>query len=393
MDENIEKGKSGELFVSALATKTFFSYWCFENPYEATLKGKEICDLLVLFRGTCIIWQIKNYTFKESHDRYFNKTVKKGCDQISGAERKLYESNKPVTFKYGVEGNLFTFDPLEYPTCIRVVVHLGEGYQYQTLGKILAASGKFVHVLGRLDFEMVIKELYTITDFLDYLNAREQLAMREPLIIGGTEKDIVGLYLVMKERFYDSDIFNNKKRKLILDFEGCWDQYNSLKSANENVLLEVEDLIGRFVQSDLVKSMESKSLAEDLLTLNRRDRRVFAASFLSFIRLCSDSVLKNIAKRFMEIGNLGFVFFYYSEFLNRDQIPAYMHLAAEGYSYFTSYRVKKIVVVGINDRDQISFIAADFTKNEIQNEEELKLLLDSLGWFQHDQISEFEIKL
>src|ERR1043166_9158345 len=50
------KGKNAEQFIQQLANKTFLADWCYANPRLPN--GKELCDLLVIFDTTALMWQI-----------------------------------------------------------------------------------------------------------------------------------------------------------------------------------------------------------------------------------------------------------------------------------------------------------------------------------------------
>ena len=53
-----EKGATAEKLIHQLATETFFTDWCYPNPKKPD--GNELCDLLVVFDDTALIWQIKD---------------------------------------------------------------------------------------------------------------------------------------------------------------------------------------------------------------------------------------------------------------------------------------------------------------------------------------------
>jgi hypothetical protein len=53
-----KKGQRAEAVIHSLATKTFLADWCYPNPKKPD--GKELCDLLVVFDDTALIWQIKD---------------------------------------------------------------------------------------------------------------------------------------------------------------------------------------------------------------------------------------------------------------------------------------------------------------------------------------------
>ena len=70
------KGKNAEKFIHDLATKTFLTDWCFLNP--GLIKGKELCDLLVVFDDVAIIWQIKDLKLGKD-GKYKQSEVEKTC--------------------------------------------------------------------------------------------------------------------------------------------------------------------------------------------------------------------------------------------------------------------------------------------------------------------------
>ena len=55
-----QKGADAEKVILNLATKTFFTDWCYPNPMR--LDGKELCDCLVVFDDTALIWQVPTQT-------------------------------------------------------------------------------------------------------------------------------------------------------------------------------------------------------------------------------------------------------------------------------------------------------------------------------------------
>ena len=53
-----QKGTDAEKVIHDLANKTFFVDWCYPNPKKSD--GNELCDCLIVFDDTAIIWQIKD---------------------------------------------------------------------------------------------------------------------------------------------------------------------------------------------------------------------------------------------------------------------------------------------------------------------------------------------
>jgi len=272
--DNFLKGKIGETFVNELAENTFLNYWYFPNPHDEQGNKKEICDLLILFKNVCIICQIKNYEFKENHERYFRKTVESGADQIQGAERKLFHLNRDIYIQNEKQG-LIKFDKEKYNEIIRIVIHLSEGFQFQHLGRLSKSNHQFIHIFGKEDIQYLLFELNTISDFVQYLIAREALVTKiDKIVFAGREKDLLGLYQRIKPSFEDF-IENSKNKVLLIDGENSWDEYVKEKESyeNEDILLEIEGFIYDWVNTDLIVNEKSREIAEELMSLNRDERR------------------------------------------------------------------------------------------------------------------------
>lgn len=390
--DSYSKGLLGESFVSTLATTTFLSYWCYPNPYDELGDKKEICDLLILFKEHCIICQVKNYEFKDNHDRYFRKTVEHAAGQIQGAERKLFHLNRDIFIKHNERG-LIKFDREKHYKIIRLAIHLGDGVQYQNIGRLSEKNHDFIHVIGKDDFQYLMKELNTISDLVDYLKARESLATTiEKVAILGKEQDLLGLYLRIKPRFNEF-VKENKGQHLLLDLENSWEDFEIERTDNDDVVLEVESLIYDWVQKDLILNELSRGIAEDLMSLNRHERRLFAVSFLNFTHAYLSNGHSIIIRRHIVLNNIGFVFFFYPKDIIGEKLKQLMFIAAEGFSYFTNYEITKMIVVGISEKDKISFTLADFSDSKHFMTNELKCILNYLGWFQDDKLVYLDINM
>ena len=76
-----DKGTTAEKVIHDLATKTFFTDWCYPNPKKPD--GNELCDLLVVFDDTALISQIKDLK-TDDKGRYKQAEVEKNLRQLSG---------------------------------------------------------------------------------------------------------------------------------------------------------------------------------------------------------------------------------------------------------------------------------------------------------------------
>lgn len=184
----IEKGIVGEEAVLSIASSTYLKYWCYPDPKDELGNGKQICDLLILFRNVAIIIEIKNYEFKGNYERYFNNTLKKAISQINGAERKLFKSNLNLSIKHYLKGVL-NFDCTNYTKIQRLIVNLSTEPLFYPGGE-LTNSSEFVHIFNWFGFLKVVQELDTIPDFIKYLETRENTFKEKQLVIAqGEEED------------------------------------------------------------------------------------------------------------------------------------------------------------------------------------------------------------
>lgn len=191
-----------EQFVAQLCRNTFLSLWSYPNPLG---KGnKELCDLLVVCDPHVLIFSVKQISVPESgdsavdRDRWQRRAVDDSVKQIYGAERSLATADR-VAPNDDMEG-------LPLPSrgirrTHRLAVAIGRG------DKFPLSSGDFgkgyVHVLDEVSLPIVLTELDTITDFVDYLAAKQKLRKRGTSIIqaGGGEEDLLAWYLAHNRSF------------------------------------------------------------------------------------------------------------------------------------------------------------------------------------------------
>jgi hypothetical protein len=389
------KGKKGEEFVNEIANKNFLDYWCFPNPYDEKGNKKEICDLLILFKNFCIICQIKNYEFKGNYDRYFKKAIDNGVKQIQGAERKLFSSNRNIYFKNEKQG-LIKFEKEKYSQIIRIVIHLGENVDYHSVGQISKSNSEFIHIIGKEGIKTLLNDITTISDFVDYLEARESLVTKiEKVALVGNERDLLGFYLQIKPQFTDF-INDNKDKKLLINLESGWADYEKSKKLDENedILLEIENFIYDWVDLVLIKTNKGQIISEYLMSLNREERRLFAVSFFGFKKTYTNNGYKQIVRRNILLNNIGFVFFYYPESYENESIKELMTLAAEGYALFLDFEVSDFVIYAISDsKKSYSIQHVNIQKGDEEQLTELKMLLDYAGWFKEDNLKYYSMNL
>lgn len=190
---------STEEFVLLVSKRTCLSLWACSNPIVAP--GKELCDILVVCDPHVIIISVKDvilHTEKElaGFERWHRKAVEASVSQIYGAERRLQNMSK-IKFRDSSEGLVLP------DKAVRKIHRLAVAFGSKGEVPIRAGNfGKgFVHVMNEQSFFMLLSELDTITDLIDYLTAKEEFAKRSTPVVIGSEANLLGLYLSKNRSF------------------------------------------------------------------------------------------------------------------------------------------------------------------------------------------------
>lgn len=265
------KGKKAEEVVQHLAEKTFLTDWCYKNP--SLKKGKELCDLLVVFDDIAIVWQIKD--LKLNNDgKYAKSEVDKNLRQLSGARRSLFELNNPIELinpKRGKE----VFDPKKIKEVYLISALMGKGED--SFSFIEEFKKLTIHIFNRDFTQIILNELDTISDFIGYLRTKEALVKtNKRIIILGGEEELLAYYLMNGRTF---EKFNNTDSILVT--EGGWEL---LQSKPEYIAKKMEDKISYCWDGIITRAHESGTttyelVARELARPNRFERRYLSKAF------------------------------------------------------------------------------------------------------------------
>ena len=191
-----------ERFVQELCGKTFLSLWSVANP-QGKEQGKELCDVLVVCDPDVVIFSVKNVSYTETPDvttgmdRWTSRAIEASAKQIYGAERILDQMGV-VKAPDGTE-------LLKVPSSERRQVHR-IAVAFGSQGEISIADGDlgrgFVHVLTESGVWLLLRELDTITDFVEYLSKTEAYLENTQVISMGVENQL-GLYLQNGRKYPD----------------------------------------------------------------------------------------------------------------------------------------------------------------------------------------------
>lgn len=287
---------ASEQFVYSLCKRSFLSLWSIANPQGKTAK-QELCDVLVLVvcEPDIIIFSVKEIEYRPSGDvamgwrRWTSRAIEASAKQIYGAERilGLLSEVKQRNGTIGIK--------LPQPAARRihrVAVALGSNgevpRQFGDLGK------GFVHVFDEATVSILLRELDTISDFVEYLTAKEQFLSSDKVsVMMSGEEDLLAWYLHIGRSFptnYDLVILNDDMWTGI----SAKEEFLSRRRADEESYAwdrMIEYLVSE-TDPDLKLASLSINLSRENLEHvvrvmareNRFARRILAKSFAEFLR-------------------------------------------------------------------------------------------------------------
>lgn len=271
-----------EELVYRLCERSFLALWSFARPRGKN--AKELCDVLVVCSPHVIIFSVKDVEAKQSGnealdwERWTRAAVDESVKQIFGAERWL-AGQRIVIRSDGSEG--VHLPDLAERRVFRVAVALGSG------GRIPIASPRSprgeVHVFDERALEIILSELDTITDFCDYLTAKED-QLRGKLVVAEGEESLLAVYLRYGRKFpgeldalhLDGDLWANFVRN---------PAYEAKKQADRdsNAFDEIIERISAEVLSGTLEIDSHPSETERVLRVMAREprfhRRMLGRSF------------------------------------------------------------------------------------------------------------------
>lgn len=423
MDSQI-KGIEGEDFVNELAYSSFFKYWCYPSPKNENGNKKEICDLLILFNEVLIIFSVKNYEFKQNHFRYFNNTINKATNQIAGALRILFNNNE-IFIKHP-DKNLEKFPKEKIKKIYPIIVNLGDNVKFYPFNS-LTKNQDYISIFDKESFWTIAKELDTVSDFIDYLEKREELfkdkitvilpadefdfpveTQKEfyklmdsnsiestQIIISGTEKDLLAHFL-KNERQFPSILKDKKANSFYLQIDGDWNKFvKNNRYKNKKVADITSYFIDQFVENELLCNISEyrEKIAILLLSFNRFTRRSIAISYFDFHKNNTQKEGLFFGRRFADIDGIGILFTSYTNQMPEEMFQTLNQLAIDSFNIYTNYKSKIIILISTNHEHFFKFGLVENIK-PYPKELEKKIIKDVniLGWFTKHTEEKYTIK-
>lgn len=319
-----------ERFLANLAEKTFLNLWSYPNVFKVQNKGKELCDLLVVFNNHIIIFSDKSIEFKnqngikEDWKKWAKKAIIESSNQIFGAERWIKrfpdrisldaKCNEKFPFQLAKNEDMiihrivlasFSGNELKEhignsgaftinPSIIGEEEHLNTPF---TVGQINKEKG-FVHIMNETSLEVLMTELNTVSDFVIYLSEKERFILSGQLSKSHSEEDLLTAYLEnVDEEEKHSFKFGNEDLKIEIK-KDIWLNH---KNNHRYILKEIEDKTSYFwddiieyfskemISNNLVRQSKDNPFEmeiglREMASENRLQRRIFAKSFIEKIK-------------------------------------------------------------------------------------------------------------
>ena len=287
-----------EEYVHKVCCETFLSVWSYANP-QGKNSSKELCDILVVCDPHIIIISVKEITPTESAEtktdwaRWRRKAIEASAKQIYGAERWIGAASHVIKCN-GEKG--LPLPPLHERCVHRIAVAFG------SQGKVPISFGDFgkgfVHVLDEISFNILLRNLDTIQDFVGYLSKKESLYISGvKTVIEGGEEDLLAIYLHSGRDFPKSDLL------VIGD-----DLWNGFKNKPEVIAKQREDEIS-YVWDRIIETIgkdilhgnmefghsleESEVGIRTMANENRFSRRLLGRAFEEFLNLAGQSKVRS----------------------------------------------------------------------------------------------------
>ncbi|PKP76481.1 MAG: hypothetical protein CVT81_14490 [Alphaproteobacteria bacterium HGW-Alphaproteobacteria-3] len=329
-----------------MADKTFLDLWAYPNTYiDKKLRGqgdgKELCDLLVVFGNDVLIFSDKSIGWPEHADvnvswiRWFKRAVEKSVDQIRGAERWLKDFPERVFLDKACTQKLpMQLPPLQSRTVHGIAVVQGAesasqsyfGGEDRSLAIFSSLKGEdhkspkgrefspfmigdvdpagpFVHVFDRPALDLLMRELDTVGDFVQYIKLRAEAIRGGKIFAANNEGELLAFYL-QNEGKYGQHSFESKGESAAVSYflpEGGYEaltlrpEYKAKIKANK-ISYNWDRLISLFTEHVLagtsvtvVELVPEPALAERALRImaseSRTRRRALSIAFVDVLEI------------------------------------------------------------------------------------------------------------
>ncbi len=227
-----------ERYLAKLADKSFLDLWSYPSPYRDQKQGnhgdgKEICDLLVTCGSYIIIFSEKTVAWPGGDlvvawSRWAKRAIRDATKQVRGAKRWITKYPDRIFLDRDCKKRF----PVNFPSASKRIIHKvvvangasesckktipnssgsliirpdikGDKHWSGNLGQVspfyigdVDPDGSFIHIFNEHSLDIVMNELDTVRDFVDYLDKKTQLVRSGRLIQADGEENLLAYYAI-----------------------------------------------------------------------------------------------------------------------------------------------------------------------------------------------------
>lgn len=242
-----------ERYLAKLAERSFLNLWSYPNPFRDQRQGihgngKEICDLLVVCGAYIIIFSEKTVSWPNGDlniawSRWVKRAIRNAAKQAAGAERWITDQPDRIFLDRACKEPF----PIDLPSESERIIHRivvangaalackqnlpdssgsliirpdikGNAHWPRDLNQVrpfcigdIDPSNSFVHVFNERTLEIVMNELDTVTDFVDYLDKKANLVRSGRLIQANGEENLLAYYAIRINENGEHDFVPNNR--------------------------------------------------------------------------------------------------------------------------------------------------------------------------------------
>ena len=389
------KGDEGQRYVDSLFDRVFTPIFCYSKPLDLLDKNQpEICDKLICWEDTVIICEVKNWKFDGDHEKYHKKTVERAITQIQGAERKLLLSERDVEIGHPYRGR-HRFPKENFSKVIRLAINLGEGEEFYPLVGETSRNG-FVSVINKDTLEVMLHELDTPKDLLQYLHERERLLQvtnvdgKRNFLLSGREADLLSLYL-KNGREFPVSLYDESMIIVALDLDGSWEKFQSLPEVHgRKIANDASYFVDELIHNEILPMEGSEPIARFLLSFNRLERRAIGMAFEKAIREFSLTAVPGFTfRRELPFGDQTLICLLYHSSASSEIREELVRLALYRTAIERDYNMHEILVIGTHEATEETVSSYQFhfaydpkiERLEPDLEVQIRESCEILGWF------------
>jgi len=242
-----------EKILSKICDRTFLKIWNYTNPYNKN--HKEFCDVIAVFENHIFIFFDRNKIFDFTSDddfvikwdRWYRDVIESQIKTCYGAERYIKTGDKLY-----LDSNLSKELPIMYDLdklkVHKIIVAHGArdaclkfskeningslGIHYSKLANdfklpffVNLESKNPIHVLDSHNLEIILSELDTFHDFVNYVTEKERAIENNIFISYCGEEDLLAYYLMNFDEKEKKHYIGRKDCVGLTIAEGTWNEF------------------------------------------------------------------------------------------------------------------------------------------------------------------------